>query len=349
MERVRNSGIDPSESVWPFINAIVRWRMLTLYLPLLVALLVGVFSFMSGRKYVAQATFVPQDAGVSRGSLGAIAAQLGMSQLSAMVGPTTTATPQFYNDLLHSRELLRAAVTDTYTVTHPKPFKGTLVQYFDIDTGNETESALRAIRRFEERMLATSVDRNTGIVRLAVTTKSRDLSEQIARRMLDLVNDFNLRRRQTQVGAERGFTERRTSEALDDLRRAEANLTAFYSRNRQFEQSPELRAAEGGLQRQVSIAQQIYITLAQQYEMAKVEAVRTTPVITVLDSPERLVEPQPRRTVQKALLAFVLSAVLGILFALSLERLERLKVSDPVEYERLRGLLRPFGRREQAA
>ena len=329
----------PTDSVWPFLNAIVRWRFLTIYIPIAFALLVGAISFSMGRRFVAQASFVPQEGGPSRGSLGAIAAQLGMPQLSAMVGSTTTATPQFYNDLLHSRELLRAAVTDTYAITHPKPFSGTLVEYFGIKGNDDTESALRAIRRFEETMLATSVDRNTGIVRVHVTTKSRDLSEQLARRMLDLVNDFNLRRRQSQVSAERAFTERRTSEALQDLRKAEADLAAFHKRNRQFEQAPELRTAEAGLQREVTMAQQIYITLAQQYEMAKVEAVRTTPVITILDSPEGLVEPQPRRTVQKALLTFILSSLILSVLAFSLERIQRLRETDPAGYERWQQLV----------
>lgn len=345
---VRDQGGRPEESVFPFINAILRWRMLTIVAPLVLAALVGIVSLSMGRRYVAQASFVPQESGPSRGSLGAIAAQLGMSQLSSMVGSTTSASPQFYNDLLHSRELLRAAVTDTYTVAHPKPFKGTLVQYFNIRGDDETESALKAIRRFEETMLATSVDRNTGIVHLTVTSKSRELSEQLARRMLDLVNDFNLRRRQSQVGAEAAFTERRTTEALQDLRKAEGDLSAFHTRNRQFEQSPELRTAEAGLQRQVTMAQQIYITLAQQYEMAKVEAVRTTPVITILDSPERLVEPQPRRTVQKVLLTFVLGAVVGTLIAFSLERMERLRETDPAGYSKLQSLLGRFRRSEDA-
>ena len=340
----------PGESVWPLLSVVLRWRWLTIVTPIALAIMVGVGSLQSRRQYVAHASFVPQDAGPSRGSLGAIAAQLGMPQLSSMVGATTTATPQFYNDLLHSREVLRAAVIDTYTVTAGRPFRGTLIQYFKIRKSNETDAVLAAIKQLDSKVLATAVDRNTGIVRLSIRTKDRELSQKLARRLLDLVNDFNLRRRQSQVGSEAQFTERRSREALSDLRRAEGALAAFHSRNRQYESSPDLRVVEAGLQRQVTMAQQIYMTLAQQYEMAKVEAVRTTPVITVLDSPERLVEELPRGTVKKAALTWVLASILAFIVAATFEQLERMRTADSAGYRRLRDIwqkMRTPGTRER--
>ena len=54
----------------------------------------------------------------------------------------------------------------------------------------------------------------------------------------------------------------------------------------------------------MSLAQQIYTTVAQRYELANIEAVRNTPVITVIDAPEGLVEARPRYTRQIVLGAF---------------------------------------------
>jgi len=123
------------------------------------------------------------------------------------------------------------------------------------------------------------------------------------------VNEFNLRRRQTQAGAEREFDLRRTRAALDSLHAAEGALADFRGGNIDFSRSPRLGARETELERRVALAQQIYTTVAQRYEMASIEAVRNTPVVTVLDAPEGLVEARPRHTAAIALGAFLVGLV----------------------------------------
>jgi uncharacterized protein involved in exopolysaccharide biosynthesis len=174
---------------------------------------------------------------------------------------------------------------------------------------------------FRKRILSVAVDRPTGIVRLEVRTRNRQLSALVARRLLDLVNDFNLKRRQTQAGAEREFVARRTRAALDSLRVAEATLADFRAANIDFSRSPRLTARETELQRRVTLAQQIYTTVAQRYELANIEAVRNTPIITVLDAPEGLVEARPRYTLAKMIAAFLVGLLIATVLALRAERL----------------------------
>ena len=177
------------------------------------------------------------------------------------------------------------------------------------------------MRSFVNQMLIVTVDRTTGIVRLEVRTKNRQLSAIVARRLLDFVNEFNLRRRQTQAGAEREFTARRARAALDSLHSAETGLADFRATNIDFSRSPRLATRESEWQRRVALAQQIYTTVAQRYELANIEAVRNTPVITVLDAPEGLVEAQPRYTRQIVLAALLAGLVIACAIALRAERL----------------------------
>jgi uncharacterized protein involved in exopolysaccharide biosynthesis len=135
-----------------------------------------------------------------------------------------------------------------------------------------------------------------------------------------LVNDFNLKRRQTQAGAEREFDLRRAQASLDSLRSAEAALAEFRATNIDFSRSPRLATREAELQRRVSLAQQIYTTVAQRYELANIEAVRNTPVVTVIDAPEGLVEARPRYTAAIVLGAFVFGLTLAAALALNAER-----------------------------
>jgi len=157
-------------------------------------------------------------------------------------------------------------------------------------------------------------------VRFQIHTKNRVLSALIARRLLDLVNEFNLRRRQTQAGAERDFDEHRTQAALDSVHAAETALADFRAANIDFSRSPRLASRDAELQRRVTFAQQIYTTIAQRYEMANMEAVRNTPVVTVLDAPEGLVKATPRYTREIAAAAAFLGLIVACGLALYSER-----------------------------
>jgi uncharacterized protein involved in exopolysaccharide biosynthesis len=204
-------------------------------------------------------------------------------------------------------------------------FHGVLIDYLRAKGKTEIDRQVDAMKKLSRGALVVSVDRPTGIVRFTVRTKNRQLSALVARRLLDLVNDFNLKRRQTQAGAEREFDARRAAAALDSLREAEAALADFRTGNIDFSRSPRLATREAELQRRVSLAQATYGTIAQRYELANIEAVRNTPVITVLDAPEGLVEAQPRYTLYITVGAFVLGICVACVYALSADRLAAIR------------------------
>src|SRR5207237_4087390 len=113
--------------------------------------------------------------------------------------------------LLTSNTLLHAVATTPFDASASAenggvPFRGTLVEYVKSNAPTPTDRELATMRVLARSMVTVAVDRPTGIVRLDVRTKNRQLSALIARRFLELVNDFNLRRRQTQAGAEREFS-----------------------------------------------------------------------------------------------------------------------------------------------
>ena len=280
------------------------------------------------RFYLARAAFIasePQPLSGSLGALSSVASQLGVPALGALASSSASSSAQFYGDLILSNAILHEVVTTTYDASAPgdyggRPFKGTLVDYLDVKAKTRTDAEIAAMNQFGKGILKVVVDRPTGIVRLQVSTKNRLLSALVMRRVLDMVNDFNLRRRQTQAGAEREFDARRTRAALDTLHAAETALADFRATNIDFSRSPRLAAREAELQRRVSLAQQTYTTVAQRYEIANIEAVRNTPVVTVLDAPEGLVEARPRHTVGFVVGAFAAGLLIACVIALGAER-----------------------------
>jgi uncharacterized protein involved in exopolysaccharide biosynthesis len=228
--------------------------------------------------------------------------------------------------LLLSNALTHTIVTTRFDASDPgeyggKPFTGTLIEYYGAKGKTTADKEVGSMRKFAKSTLKVVVDRPTGVVRFSVRTKNRLLSALIARRLLDLVNDFNLRRRQTAAGAEREFDLKRTQAAADSLRAAEAVLADFRATNIDFSRSPRLATREAELQRRVSLGQLIYTTIAQRYELANIEAVRNTPVVTVVDAPEGLVEARPRYTAYIAFAALTFGFLLAAAIALNGERL----------------------------
>jgi len=320
----------PEGPLDPYIRALRSHIRLLIGLPIVVALIALGLVIPRPRMFEARAAFIasePQSLSGSLGALSSIASQLGVPALSAVAQSSATGSAQFYGDLLTSNAIAHDVVTTNYDASSSgefdgKPFKGTLVQYSRADAKTAPDREVAAMRYFAKSVLKVTVDRPTGVVRFEVRTRNRQLSTLIARRLLDLVNDFNLRRRQTQAGAEREFDQRRAQSALDSLRVAEAGLAEFRATNIDFSRSPRLATREAELQRRVTLAQQIYTTIAQRYELANIEAVRNTPVITVVDAPEGLVEARPRYTAAIVLAAFAVGVAIAVVIALSSARPE---------------------------
>ena len=311
-----------------YLAALWRHRRLILALPIVLGATATGLSVLRPRQFSARAAFIasePQSMSGSLGALSSVAAQLGVPALSAMASSSATGSAQFYGDLLTSNTILDSVVTTQFDASAPGdydgvPFRGTLVDYVKPTGKTPTDNTLATMQALTKGLLTVSVDRPTGIVRFQVHTKNRKLSALVARRLLDQVNEFNLKRRQTQAGAERDFDLHRTQASLDSLHAAEVALADFRATNIDFSRSPRLGTREAELQRRVALAQQIYTTIAQRYELANIEAVRNTPVVTVLDAPEGLVEALPRHTALIALVAFVVGLAAACAIALRMER-----------------------------
>ena len=301
--------------------SILRWAVVT-------AAIVSLVSLMMPRSYTASASFVPQSRRSPSGVSG-LAAQLGIS-----VPTEPGQSPSFYADLLKSRPILEAVAESRYTlVVDGDSVTGTLANVLKIE--DETDDLKRdaAVEELTKEV-AVGVTTRTGVVSVDVKTRYANLSVQIARRLLDLLNAFNLQTRQSQAAAERRFVEGRLQNAKEALRQAEDVLQAFLLRNRDFRTAPELSFQEDRLAREVTVQQQVYATLAQAYEQARIEEVRDTPVITVLASPQLPARPDRRGLIKKGFLALLVGGLLGFLVAGWREYMRDAGRDEPDAYDR---------------
>jgi uncharacterized protein involved in exopolysaccharide biosynthesis len=134
------------------------------------------------------------------------------------------------------------------------------------------------------------------------------------------VNRFNLETRKTQAVAERQFVEAQAAEHERLLRDAEERLQLFEQQNR-VANSPELATQRDRLRRAVELRQQVYTSLVQNREEARIREVRDTPVITVLEDPRLAAFSESRKLALKSLLGVVGGAMIGMLAAFLIQGL----------------------------
>jgi ElaB/YqjD/DUF883 family membrane-anchored ribosome-binding protein len=257
--------------------------------------------------YVAGASFAPQsssDAG--RSGLASLAGQLGVSVPSS----NQAQSPDFFARLVTSRAVLAPIRLDTFTVEEEGGRRATFDQLFKI----EGSPAIREQNGITilKGIVSPSVVKVTGVVEVVVTTRWRSVSLAIAHDVVDGVNAFNERTRQGQASSERKFVEGRLAVAGTELRAAEDRLEQFLQTNRQFS-APQLSTARDRLERDVMARQQVFTSLTQSYDDARIREARDTPVITIIDAPWASTTPLARGVAFRTIVGMLLGVVVGVI------------------------------------
>lgn len=285
----------------PLAVLLRRWRSLVVF-PLAVGFFAAAWTALT-REYTAISSFAPEAPSGQQNQLLGLAAQFGISLNAGDQGISV----DFYRKLLRSRDILSdLAVTRFDVARGDSMVAGTLVELLEIPDGRERDRLSSAISRLRGAVSVT-VDRPAGVVEVRTTAPWEELAEAMNRRLLELVNTFNLEKRGSSAAARRDFARLRVKDAEAELGTAEEELRRFMEANRRFTDSPELVLEQRRLQRRVDLKQQVSTTLAQSYEQARVDAVRDIPLITIVEKPEGSVEPSA---------GIKRSVVLGVFFGL---------------------------------
>ena len=289
------------------LQLLKRHRVVVVSSALALGLAVAGYGLSQGRSYSSRATFIAQ-ASKGSNSMSGLAAQFGV----ALPVADAAQSPQFYVDLLHSNQVLSPVALGTYTVPiDGREVTGDLASFYRISESRPMFKRDKVIKALNRRLFTTA-DAKTGVVTLNVSAPYPTLAEQVALRLLDQLNTFNLTGRRSRATQERKFTEERMLEVGGELRAAEARLEQFLETNREYRLSPKLTLQQDRLSRDVSLRQQVYNSLAQSYEQAKIEEVRDLPVITTISEPEVPVLPDPRGLLLRTLFALVAGAGIGL-------------------------------------
>ena len=272
------------------------------------------FAVIRPLRFVSSSAFSVQAPDLRR--LSGLAAQVGLSLPSG----DGQQSPAYYMELVLSHDILARLASARYLQNRATHARGvTLREVYKVD---EKDSAIAQdlVVRTLRRAIDVSKSRESGIVSISVTTSSAPLAQEMDATLLTLLTEFGVKTRQSQAGNERTFIEQRIVQATAELRAAEERFADFLQRNRAGVTSvPELMLQRDRLQRDIALRQQVYTSLMQSYEQARIDEIRSTPALTIVEAPSLPARRESRHVALFLAIAFVGGlAISGFVIALRL-------------------------------
>lgn len=269
--------------------------------------------------YRAEASFVANSSssklqasgGGGGGALGGLLQQFGGS-----VGGDPSESPNFYVELLTSRELLTRLLDSKFPNprTEGPRDSATLLDILKIKKPDRAAQLEVAVKNLT-KTIGPGMDPKTNLVWFSVDAEWPELSAQVANRLIDLVSSFNREKRMSSAKSKREFLQMRHDSARTALRDAEERQRLFLEQNRGLIMAPSLKFEEQRLTRDVDLANDLYINLDKQLEVARIDEINDAALITVIDS---AVVPRKARWPRYGVMTFtalVLGTLVGLLFA----------------------------------
>lgn len=281
--------------------------------PVLIGLVLGAFlgaaiAYSRPRTYTASVTFYPRAKRSSE--LSGLAAQLGA--MTGAAGEGAGQSPTFFANLLTTTSVLERVVAASYDVPGRVGQRANLVAILHGPSAGQTSADTAVAIRQLRGLIDVINQRATGLVEFSVTTESQRLSYQIAATLIQQLNEYNIEARRNSAAAERNFMEQVRNASAAELAAAENDLRHFLESNRNTNNSPALTFEHDRLARRVSLAQQLFGTLAQAADQARIDAIRDTPSLTVVEAPRIPALPNSRHTAAYVVgLSLIIAGIFG--------------------------------------
>ena len=168
----------------------------------------------------------------------------------------------------------------------------------------------KAIKKFKNHLNVLE-DRMSGLIKISTTFQDPVVASNIANFIGNQVEYYIQKENSAQSTKEKLFISGRLKIVKNELENSEMDLKDFKERNRGYENSPELFMYFSQLLREVEVKKEVYLTLQQQLELARIEEVKQSPILHVLDS----AVPPIRKSSPNRLLFLIISFFGGVIIS----------------------------------
>lgn len=166
----------------------------------------------------------------------------------------------------------------------------------------------KAVKIFLEH-INVQEDRITGLITIIVTLEDPRIAASIANFIGEQVQRYIQKENSAQSKREKLFINERLNIVKNELETNEMDLKIFKERNRKYQDSPELFMVFSRIFREVEAKKNVYLTLQQQLELARIEEVKQSPILHILDH----AIPPSRKSSPRRLFFLFFSLAIGFL------------------------------------
>jgi tyrosine-protein kinase Etk/Wzc len=251
-----------------------------------ISLAIGILYIIFATKmYSGTITLYPAAQGGASNPMTAMVRQMGMTGASA--GDANYNIP----DVVKSRTLSEQIVAHKWEIEGFDK-EVDLVDYFDALYGESTDISIGVMEKdnFYKYSEMVSKDRiivdanlKTGLVTVSVFMEDPKLARDIANFISVFVANWVNDTQKASIKKNLDFINERSTVLGAELQDAENEMKKFRETNRNILNSPDLQLELQRLQRQVTIKQEVYLTMIKQREINQIEENKSADVIRILD------------------------------------------------------------------
>ena len=268
------------------------------------------FQFIADPVYTAKASVIPTggSGGDFTGLTGA-AAQIG---LSFPVANESIAWDELFFEILRSDGIKRKLLNTEFQLKKSQQvqtLRQLLLNHLDLENKPSEIGEIRINNYLKKRIRVTKT-RFSPLIHIQMDAHDPLLASNMINTLVQLSNEMQVDIKTRQMGQKRQFIEERIVEVKKELSQAESGLKNFRERNRRPNKSPSLLLEESRLMRDVTLQNNLYLTLQTQFEEAKIEEVERTPMVEIVDEPV----PPLDKTSPRVIMSTILTTFLGIVF-----------------------------------
>jgi uncharacterized protein involved in exopolysaccharide biosynthesis len=293
---------------------------LLIWVTLSTTTLAAIYVFLLAQPvYTATAKLVPTGDDNSISNIQGLASQFGFS-LPLQSG-SSIAFADIYPEIVKSRKLTGILLDrkfNTRKYGQNQTLLTILARQNRLEKYGADERFKRAGKILQED-INISKARLTSIITLEVGAFEPDLSAALANAIISESDKLQRQFKTHQVAEKRSFIEGRIKDGKVELETAQEGLKKFRERNRQVQYSPALMLEEERLTTETEVQKGIFITLKQQYELAKIEEVEEGATVQVLDEPVAPYEKSSPKVFLTLFLAMFIGLSSVIFIAIGME------------------------------
>jgi len=303
-----------------YVNVLLKRRWLIILGVFFCVVFTGIYSKTRHPVFTASAKFLPSRNPEMTSRMGTLIGTSGRIDTFE-----DNVTSEYYTEVLKSSPFLERIANKKF-FSRKLGEEVDLISYYQIEADNETERLIKATRVIGGG-LELSTARTTKVVSLSYSSGEPELSAAIVNAFLEELIKYNQDIRDTKSKQNREFIEERLEENRKLLKKAEAELADFTTKNKKIV-TPDLEIELDRLKRNVKVQEEVYVMLKKQLELAKIEEQEKKPVIEIIENASVPLHKSSPKTKRSVILAGFVSLFLFSGLAFVLEYISKMNPKD---------------------